>query len=138
MTPRHALTLHCGDPTCDGWSGVDCVYTGDTWLSEGETLPSECPACSGPLLDPWQQLDESAALDALLDALDEHDLLPRDLTVDEHALARVVLAELRRQAAEQKHARVWTPAAIAAANAAVDAEFPPHDPPAWLTEGVTR
>lgn len=132
MTGRHHLILHCPDPTCPGWDGVNAVYTGDTWTEPGWTEPEECPTCHQQLVNVNERIDLEAATNALLDALDEHLLLPRNLTqVDERALMEAILAELRRQA------RVVSATRKTAAPD-INAEFPPNDPPAWLAGGTTR
>lgn len=102
MTPRHTLTLLCTDPTCDGWHGIDGLYTGDTWDSPGDTVPEECPTCNGPLVARSEaRIDPVTATDALLTALDEHGLLATN-DLDEAALLAVIVTEVRRQAKTAK------------------------------------
>ena len=133
MTGRHRFTLYCSDPTCPGWDGVDAVYTGDTWTDPGWVEPDECPTCHRQLVNQDKRLDLVAATDKLLEMLDEHDLFPSALavSVDELALMEAVITELRRQA----HA---VSAARKTAAHDINAEFPPHDPPAFLAGGTTR
>ena len=141
MIRAHDLTLYCTDPTCDGWTGVQGRFTGDDWTTPGETTPEECPHCHGHLTTEWgrnDRIDVEAATDHLLDQLDEHNLLPSNVSIDATAVVAAVIVELRKQAADQARARVWTPTAIAEANARIDQEFPPHAIPAWLTTGVTK
>ncbi len=101
MRGRSYDTAYCSDPTCPGWDGVDRLYTGDSMVDEGEYIPNECPHCDHRLTGE-RELDAETAVATLLEVLDGADLLPSGLNIDELAVVRAVIEEVRRQAKTAK------------------------------------
>lgn len=134
------ITLNCDDPTCDGWTGFDGVDVPNFEYEPGWIEPDSCPHCGGAVsvdVRGRSALNVDVLVEDILRTLEDAGVrTPTERGTDARALVKVLLAEVARQVNAEKRARTWTPAVIAAVNAAVDAEFPPTEQPDWLAGGT--